>query len=1369
MKSSRWLRCCAVVVVANIAAFARADDNDKEIEALRAKVKNGDIEAMNDLAESSGIEDAEAVRLLKTAAEKGHAMAQFNYGRRMRWGEGMEANPAEALKWFVKSAEQGVPTAMSVAARMYDEEGSPLRNLVQALRWFCAAAEKGEEDTSLEAGRRYMEGIGTKPDPVQAVKWLMMSHAEGNLEADRLLKMLIEKDPTLVARVTAKAPPETQAVIAKAKAGDAKAQLALGKLCTEGQGGLLPDLKQGAEWLQKSAAQGLAEAQFELSQHFEAGTGVEESEEKSVEWLRKSADQKYPPALVKLAIAHMGGRGVKEDRDESARLLRAAAEQGYIGAMIELGNFHRHGGYPPESDALKWYLRAAELGSGVGMMDAASVYAQNLEYDNAFKWLKIAKDKGNEEAADRIEELNQRIADAPRREAEAKQAAEKLAAEEKARAEAEANKPEKKLALAKDDFEYAFLIAPDLPRREDAVKQFSRAVRAISISSDEQDEFILSALIPKAEANPKEIASYLLAIDGTIKRPVIDRVLPASLQSPMQQGLNYFAQGYMKRRDEEIAMHDTEVRAKGGDGGAQYQMAVFYLKNPIVQNRVTAIDWLKKSAASNYADATKLLRAFGVEEYNAGVEVYKAKKYPEAMRHFILASEMGVHEGEYFVGLILKDGNGLPRRNQEEGVKWLQASMDHGDARGVSAMADRYATGQGVPKDYAKAAELYRKGAEAGLGSAMREYGRMLVFGRGVARDEKAALEWFEKAIAKEDPEAKQWKTLLTLDSPLEDRAEAAWYYSGTTIVEEAGPIFGNPEQWLAYAALLGHEEAKKLSGTWHFALHNFTEPPESHNAFVAGTEKNYVEALKQWKLAADKGSAYAMSNVARLYRFGAEGVPQDWSAAEEWYRKCADQGYLYGHVGARLSHGRVLFAQAEKQREAGKLKEAFDLYQQSAKLACGRAMTELAVCYEHSMGDFLQEDMDMALKWAKRAVDYDSEGNSNTVKRITAKLPGRAELAKAFEAHDRNERREWLQKAVDLGNSTAMGDLGRIYQMGEGVPKDEQKAMELYERGAALLDEGASIGLNLMKLSLKGRAPKPAEVAPPPEPAPAPASVVQSKALTSNRTKRSASATPAQDTTKEEKKEIVLTADDYWRNAKFMGSMKLFEDATKAMLKAAEIAETGSPETRYNLAGMIMQGSLGVPKDESRGRALLVSSAKDGFAPAQLDYARALMDGLLGFVKDQAKGEAIMKELVDHAEGIRREARHVIALMMIQGMPPVAQDKARGFGLLEQCVEEELPISKFELGKALLTGLPPELRADPARGIMLLKSVADGGAGEAMAVLAQVYERGIGVPADQKEALVWYEKAAKTGLPGATAAAEQLKAKLDAEAAAKK
>ncbi|MDR2695515.1 MAG: sel1 repeat family protein [Deltaproteobacteria bacterium] len=77
----------------------------------------------------------------------------------------------------------------------------------------------------------------------------------------------------------------------------------------------------------------------------------------------------------------------------------------------------------------------------------------------------------------------------------------------------------------------------------------------------------------------------------------------------------------------------------------------------------------------------------------------------------------------------------------------LQSAAEQGDAVAQNDLGVKYSYGHGgVPRDYAKAAQLFRKAAEQGLMMAQHNLGAMYATGRGVPQDYAKTVHWWEKA-----------------------------------------------------------------------------------------------------------------------------------------------------------------------------------------------------------------------------------------------------------------------------------------------------------------------------------------------------------------------------------------------------------------------------------------------------------------------------------------------------------------------------------------------------------------------------------------------------------------------------------------------
>jgi TPR repeat protein len=85
------------------------------------------------------------MKRLLVAAETGDASSQFNlgvlYGNRLDDnGHTVGENRAEAMKWLLRAAQQGLPRAQTRLAEMYADGPQAAGDQVRACTWFLRAA-----------------------------------------------------------------------------------------------------------------------------------------------------------------------------------------------------------------------------------------------------------------------------------------------------------------------------------------------------------------------------------------------------------------------------------------------------------------------------------------------------------------------------------------------------------------------------------------------------------------------------------------------------------------------------------------------------------------------------------------------------------------------------------------------------------------------------------------------------------------------------------------------------------------------------------------------------------------------------------------------------------------------------------------------------------------------------------------------------------------------------------------------------------------------------------------------------------------------------------------------------------------------------
>ena len=117
------------------------------------------------------LDDAEAVRWYRLAAEQGDATAQNNLGVMYGAGRGVPQDDAEAVRWYRLAVEQGDANAQyNLGVRYDDGLGVPLDD-AEAVVWYRRAAEQGHVSAQHNLGVMYSNGEGVPQDNVEAHMW----------------------------------------------------------------------------------------------------------------------------------------------------------------------------------------------------------------------------------------------------------------------------------------------------------------------------------------------------------------------------------------------------------------------------------------------------------------------------------------------------------------------------------------------------------------------------------------------------------------------------------------------------------------------------------------------------------------------------------------------------------------------------------------------------------------------------------------------------------------------------------------------------------------------------------------------------------------------------------------------------------------------------------------------------------------------------------------------------------------------------------------------------------------------------------------------------------------------------------------------
>jgi V8-like Glu-specific endopeptidase len=177
MLAGRWTRMinaalALLILLLGLVAPATAAELDDAVAAAHA----GDYTA--------------ALRRLSPLAEKGDARAQFDIGFMHAYGWGVPRNAAEALTWYRKAADQGLPVAQHFLALAYANGEGVRPDDVEAARWFARAAAQGFAQAQFMRGLMALDGRGVPKDLVQGYAFIVMAGQGGVRSAPRVVQKL---------------------------------------------------------------------------------------------------------------------------------------------------------------------------------------------------------------------------------------------------------------------------------------------------------------------------------------------------------------------------------------------------------------------------------------------------------------------------------------------------------------------------------------------------------------------------------------------------------------------------------------------------------------------------------------------------------------------------------------------------------------------------------------------------------------------------------------------------------------------------------------------------------------------------------------------------------------------------------------------------------------------------------------------------------------------------------------------------------------------------------------------------------------------------------------------------------------------------
>jgi hypothetical protein len=165
-----------------------------------------------------------------------------------------------AVKWYLKSAEQGYAEAQHDLGYCYQEGVGISHDSKEAVKWYRKAAEQGFVEAQFELALCYVNGDGVPKDDAESIRWYYKAAEQGHAIAQNNLGVHFH---------------------------DAK--------------GFNRNYAEALKWYYKAAEQGVVNSLYGIGLCFENGQGVPKNVTEAVKWYRKAAEKGFELAKLKLA------------------------------------------------------------------------------------------------------------------------------------------------------------------------------------------------------------------------------------------------------------------------------------------------------------------------------------------------------------------------------------------------------------------------------------------------------------------------------------------------------------------------------------------------------------------------------------------------------------------------------------------------------------------------------------------------------------------------------------------------------------------------------------------------------------------------------------------------------------------------------------------------------------------------------------------------------------------------------------------------------------------------------------------------------------------------------------------------------------
>lgn len=589
---------------------ARFDEAQEKARTLAESIRARQSQSNQPLPAQDLEREAEDVKRLLAAIERGDASAQYALGKRYEEGRGVPLDLSEAVGLYSRAAEQGDIKALLALAFFHHQGVSGSYDRAEAARLYRLAAEQGSGEAQYLLGRSYERGWGLTEDHTEAAKWYRLAAEQENTDA----------------------------------------QVALGTLYGWGRG-VAQSNEEGLYWYRRAAEQGHALGQHALGEMYLGGAVVEQDEAEAIRLNRLAAEQGDPYALWRLGTLYKNGVGVSQDKVRAHMWfnLAGAMEYGAAGFLGELPeNMTADEVTEAQARAVAWFeafqARQADLQDGL----SDSLKFGSAESDAAA----IESSRYSLTGSDEDVRAKLQAFAARRTQAEGERTGEGQAMTPEQRAKAGEN------ALTRGDFAEAaeqgntdaqFLLGVLSFAGQGADRNEAEGVRWLRQAAEQghaQAQVLLGGLYKEGRGVPQSDTEATKWFDRAKRQLAGD-------PSRLDDFLSAEEQSAPEAFPERIAAYRADAEA--GDAMAQFALGIIYKEGmgDLRRDAEQARTWWRKAAEQGIAEAQVVLAK---ELYNNSNRI--PQDFSEPLKWFRAAAEQGNVEAQGFLAVMYRFGQG---------------------------------------------------------------------------------------------------------------------------------------------------------------------------------------------------------------------------------------------------------------------------------------------------------------------------------------------------------------------------------------------------------------------------------------------------------------------------------------------------------------------------------------------------------------------------------------------------------------------------------------------------------------------------------------------------------------------------------------